>query len=353
MTLLLASGTPHLPQLAGGLEINTHQAALQLNERGYPTAVLSKLSLRDAFGARQFVASRVHFNDVALDKTLGYDVYRSLRPWKDIRGLTPPKVVVVQNGNMVEMGRTFAAKGVASVAYFHGLEFDSKPKSWPERREDLPFSAFIANSRYTAARFRAKFDVELAVIPPIFQAELYRTAGKGRYVTFINPVGVKGLSLALAIARLCPDIPFLFVRAWPLSAKLESELQKEVGALDNVTLVARSDDMAGIYAETRILLVPSQWDETWGRVATEAQFSGIPVLSSDSGGLPEAVGEGGILLKRDDPPELWAAALRSLWGETPVYRERRAAALAHAARPELDIARQMDQLVAIAEGAAK
>jgi len=353
MTLLLASGTPHLPQIVGGLEINTHQAALKLNERGYPTAVLSKLSLRDAFGARQFVASRVRFSDVALDNSLGYSVYRSLRPWKDIRGLAPPKVVVIQNGNMVEMGRTFAARGIASVAYFHGLEFDSGGKSWPASGAELPFSAYIANSRFTAGRFLAKFGIAPAVIPPIFEAGLYRTPGEGRFVTFINPVGVKGVDLALAVARVCADIPFLFVRGWPLSAAEEADLQRQVGALPNVRLVARTDDMAAIYRQTRVLLVPSQWGETWGRVATEAQFSGIPVLASDSGGLPEAVGDGGILLRRDDPIEIWAACLRSLWGDTAVYREKREAAFAHAARPELDIGRQMDQLVTIAERAAR
>ena len=216
----------------------------------------------------------------------------------------------------------------------------------------MPFSAYIANSNYTAARFTAKFGIEPEVIPPIFQAELYRTPGEGRYVTFINPVSVKGVDLALAIARICPEIPFLFVRGWPLTAALETRLQQQIGILPNVQLVARSDDMARIYAQTRVLLVPSQWDETWGRVATEAQFSGIPVLSSDFGGLPEAVGHGGILLRRDDPPEVWADSLRSLWGDTTAYREKREAAFAHAARPELDIGRQMDKLVAITERAA-
>src|SRR5262249_28320054 len=152
---------------------------------------------------------------------------------------------------------------------------------------------------------------------------------------------------------LCPDFPFLFVRGWPLSASLEAELQQHISSLPNVQLVARTEDMASIYAQTRVLLVPSQWDETWGRVASEAQFSGIPVLSSDSGGLPEAVGHGGILLRRDDPAEVWADSLRSLWCDTAVYREKREAALAHAARPELDITRQMDQLVAIAERAVR
>src|SRR3546814_9881685 len=45
-----------------------------------------------------------------------------------------------------------------------------------------------------------------------------------------------------------------------------------------------SHDMREVYRRTHTLLVPSQWEEAWGRVATEAQFSGIPVLASDRGG---------------------------------------------------------------------
>ena len=98
-----------------------------------------------------------------------------------------------------------------------------------------------------------------------------------------------------------------------------------------------------------MLLVPSLWEETWGRVVSEAQFSGIPVLASDSGGLPESVGPGGVLLRRDDPAELWADHLRRIWGDTADYREMREATLIHAGRPELDVAHQMDQLIAITE----
>lgn len=352
MSLLLASGTPHLPQLFGGLEINTHQIALELNGRGHRTAVLSKLSLRDFFGAALFVASRARLSEISVDRTLGYDVYRSLKPWKDLRGLTLPKVVVVQNGNMVQMARTFRDRDISSVAYLHGLEFDTGPRAWLETESELPFSAYIANSSYTAARFKSKFGIEPAVIPPIFRPEQYRTAGNGKYVTFINPVPVKGLNLALAIAELSPGIPFLFVRGWPLSSKAEAQLNRHLTRLPNVRLVERSDDMRRVYAETRVLLVPSQWDETWGRVVSEAQFSGIPVLSSDSGGLPESVGPGGVLLRRDDSAEVWAEQLRCLWSDPALYNMKREATLSHAGRPALDIDYQMDQLVAITGRAA-
>jgi glycosyltransferase involved in cell wall biosynthesis len=43
-----------------------------------------------------------------------------------------------------------------------------------------------------------------------------------------------------------------------------------------------------VWKEIKVLLVPSLWFEAWGMVVVEAQLCGIPVVSSDSGGLPEA-----------------------------------------------------------------
>ncbi len=352
MKYLLASAVPYLPQLTGGIEVNTHLLALELNRRACETAVLCKLSLRDSFGARRFLAIGAHFTDVAMDRFLGYRVYRSMKPWRDLSGVIMPKIAIIQNGHMVQMGHAFRNKSIPSIAYLHGTGFDTEGEAWKGTGKELPFSGYIANSTYTARRFEARFGIRPEVIPPIFYPEEYRTAGKGRHVTFINPVAEKGVDLALAIAALCPEIPFLFVRGWPLSPIAEMRLSRRLARLDNVRLCPRSRNMAKIYAETRILLVPSQWDETWGRVVSEAQFSGIPVLASDCGGLPESVGPGGILVGRKDPPEVWAEQLRSLWNEPAKYQFMRESAFAHAARPALDIGYQLDRFMSIAEGIA-
>ena len=74
--------------------------------------------------------------------------------------------------------------------------------------------------------------------------------------------------------------------------------------------------MRTIYADTRVLLAPSQWEEGWGRVVTEAQFSGIPAVASRVGGLPESVGSGGILIDPAAPIERWADALLDLQAES-------------------------------------
>lgn len=102
-----------------------------------------------------------------------------------------------------------------------------------------------------------------------------------------------------------------------------------IRTLPNVTLVPRTTDMAAIYARARILLVPSQWEEAFSRVVVEAQFSGIPALANQIGGLPEAVGNGGLLLPADAPPRHWAAALRRIWDDPAEHARLSRTARAH------------------------
>jgi glycosyltransferase involved in cell wall biosynthesis len=68
-------------------------------------------------------------------------------------------------------------------------------------------------------------------------------------------------------------------------------------------------------------LVPSRWKESWGRVVSEAQISGIPVLASDHGGLPESVGEGGFLLPPDEV-DAWSACLKKVTTDKAMWSAR-------------------------------
>ena len=83
-------------------------------------------------------------------------------------------------------------------------------------------------------------------------------------------------------------------------------------------------------------------EEAYGRVVTEAQINGIPVIASTRGGLPEAVGPGGILIDPDGPIDDWVKAVRNLWDDDAHYAALSAAALAHAQRPEITLAYQID-----------
>jgi glycosyltransferase involved in cell wall biosynthesis len=208
----------------------------------------------------------------------------------------------------------------------------------------------MAISQFTAQRLHSLYGLDALILPPLFRREHYATQGAGRMVTFINPVAVKGVDLALEIAALCPEIPFCFVRGWPLGLKELANLKRSIRRLGNVTLHDRTSDMQPVYRQTRILLVPSQWeDETWGRVVTEAQFSGIPAVASKRGGLPEAVGPGGIMLGHDEPAAIWAAAVRELWSDDQLYRNLSRKALDYAARADLDPDHQVSLLIGALE----
>ncbi len=342
--VLLVTGTAYLPQVIGGVELHTHEMATELNRRGCKTAVLAKLSPRDAFGATRMLSTYWHGSRVCLDQNLGYEVYRSRNPC-ELDDVPLPEVAVIQNGRMLELAEAFTRRGVPCVAYFHGLPFESSENEWPKASLRRWFSAYIANSNYTATRFRARCGIDAYVIPPIFNPSRYQSSGERQFATFINPVPAKGVELALSVAALCPQIPFRFVKAWPLSPAQSIRLKRRIARLPNVELLERRADMRSIYATTRVLLVPTRpGQETWGRVASEAQFSGIPVLASDVGGLPEAVGPGGTIVSPDASPRTWAAALKRLWMDRQYYESKSVAALSYSRRSAIDLERQLNSL---------
>jgi glycosyltransferase involved in cell wall biosynthesis len=113
----------------------------------------------------------------------------------------------------------------------------------------------------------------------------------------------------------------------------------------------RTRDMRSLYAKARVVLAPSQYDETFGRIAPEAHASGIPVLASRRAGLPEAVGPGGVLIDPGAPIASWADALRKMWSDAAYHRQLSEAALAYSRRPELDFGLQLDRFIALLETA--
>jgi glycosyltransferase involved in cell wall biosynthesis len=66
-----------------------------------------------------------------------------------------------------------------------------------------------------------------------------------------------------------------------------------------------------LYRAIDVLAVPSRptprWQEQFCRVAVEAMASGVPVVASASGSLPEVVGDAGVLVPAGDPAALGAA----------------------------------------------
>lgn len=78
------------------------------------------------------------------------------------------------------------------------------------------------------------------------------------------------------------------------------------------------------------LVFPSLW-EGFGLPAVEAMATGLPVLSSNRGSLPEVVGDAGLYFDPESPAEIAAACLKLL-GDDALQRKLRAAAEARVLR---------------------
>ena len=346
LKILFATGHGYLPQRVGGSETSSHELILALQEQGHHCAVLSHLQGNGWLAFRNRVVMKVSRRALVADRLPGYRVQRAWYPDRQVAEALArerPDVVLVQSGEPLRMAQALRTAGAPTVVYLRDVEFHElggDPASLPGLR-------YVANSRFVAEKFHAAYGPEPKVIRPLFRAERYVTERDPQEVTFVNPHPLKGVDLAFEIVALCPEIPFCFVEGWPMNSEEKAALDARVAGYPNLRLQARTHDMRQVYRRTHTLLVPSQWEEAWGRVATEAQFSGIPVLASDRGGLPEAVGPGGRVLPHEAPARVWAAALREYWNDAAVYRAASAAALAHAERPEIDPALQVAALADI------
>jgi len=93
------------------------------------------------------------------------------------------------------------------------------------------------------------------------------------------------------------------------------------------------DMLAEQYRQAELLLAPSRC-EPFGIVALEAIASGCPVVASDVGGLPEAVGSCGLLVEPDTPVALAEAIEQGLLPN--VRNELQSAMPAHVDRHRID-----------------
>jgi glycosyltransferase involved in cell wall biosynthesis len=81
--------------------------------------------------------------------------------------------------------------------------------------------------------------------------------------------------------------------------------------------------------EVDFLVVPSVWNEPFGRIVVEAFAAGVPVIASDTGGLPELidVGMNGFLFRRNDAAGLAETMERAAALPDARYRAMSQAAL--------------------------
>lgn len=222
------------------------------------------------------------------------------------------------------------------VFYYGGQALDMMMAD-EARQRGIPVVAYLANPDYHGARWHRDVDLILtdSAATAQFYAERngYDVTPVGSFIApgpvvaashtrerllFINPSMEKGaavvVQLALLLAQRRPDIVIEVVESRGNWQQIVQQVTQALGeprdSLANVVLTANTDDMRPIFARARVLLAPSLWWESAGRVIAEAMLNGVPAIVPNRGGPLEMMEDAGF--KVEFPAECYVAPYTQL-----------------------------------------
>lgn len=348
---------PYDASLSSGVPCSTHWLALELMRRGHRSAVLARgphprrgeADSRDGDAER---APRSHGRH-------GYPVFTATRPELMVASVAArfrADALVVAVHHEQRSGWTESvvvrAAPLPTLLYVH----DVGGSRFAAEERGATVKGVAAVSEFVAAEVRAHGG-DAVCVPPIVERARYRVATSRRVALFVKPIAIKGVATAFGLAAARPDVPFAFVQSRPTGSPEMRQLRDRARGLGNVEIRPSAAEPARLYGDARLVVVPSIYPEAWGRVVTEAHASGIPVIASAVGGLPEAVGEGGLLVDPASGFEGWRRALALMWDDAATYAGHAARAELHGRRAEVGpaaVGERFDALLrrVVAEGAS-
>lgn len=226
---------------------------------------------------------------------------------------------------------------------------------------DIPYSSIQNNFGNVYAVYNSKwiadkigYPIPGYVLHPPCKLSDYEIESTREFITLISLNERKGGYFFYEIAKAMPERKFLGVIGSydnPGELKLQqTDIINLLLQLPNFTLVPNTPDIISTYKRTRILLMPSDY-ESWGRTATEAMCSGIPVICTPTPGLRENCSIAGIYigsqLANPEPGDAqvergevteWVEAIRKL--DNPIQYEKYSVlckARANELRPEKEL----------------
>jgi len=128
--------------------------------------------------------------------------------------------------------------------------------------------------------------------------------------------GIKFLLLAIpAIVEKFPNIKFILIGDGPERANLE-KLAKKLNITNHVEFLGRQKGIPQLLKSSDIFCLPSR-REAFGFVNAEAMITGLPVVATKVGGIPEIVEDGltGLLIEPENSEALSKALAKLIGSE--------------------------------------
>jgi len=216
----------------------------------------------------------------------------------------------------------------------HTWQNIDRPRRWPVRLVTwLTLRAadgVLCANREAAAILRRRAYPGLAPVLPAIGVDTQtfvpcpdRPRGPRFVVGYVGRLAAeKGIdTLIEAVRRLGPEVELTLIGAGPQQPVLEAQAADLAGRVQ-FHPPAPPAQIARLMCQFDTLALPSRttpvWKEQFGRVLVEAMACQVPVVGSDSGAIPEVVGDAGLIFPEGDVATL-AECLRRLMG-SPALR---------------------------------
>jgi glycosyltransferase involved in cell wall biosynthesis len=309
--------------LRGGQELNLFEICRGMSERGHQVSLLYEREGNLLEQYRQFCAHTIQVNGFGFDRRKFLDILNFLPSLASIPSLpvTQNSVVFSNDYHSAFFGRLLALyRKLPLICYFQippcdfnrqrsfGLKGASRfiavshqtKQNWAKLGYNNETIDIVYNGtnleRFKPAQdvtiVRQKWDIPDHANVISFVGRLDREKGLEVLLQAFSLLLKTGRTAELLIAGKplvhispeknceCPETGKQYQRS------LE-ELANKLGILDHVHFLGHVTNTPSLYQASDVTVVPSLWDEPFGRVIIEAMACGTPVVASKVGGIPE------------------------------------------------------------------
>jgi N-acetylglucosaminyldiphosphoundecaprenol N-acetyl-beta-D-mannosaminyltransferase len=245
-----------------------------------------------------------------------------------------PDLVITQQETSAAVVEAARMEGIRSIVMIRGTDFldfpaYGNPGAWRHYLQAPAFlearrrylrslrqaDAIIANSEFIRRVYEPLAGRNADVVYPAIDTCTAKVNHIGGHFVMLTPHAHKGGRVLLEMARRMPETKFV------VAGNGEREIVEPLRALPNVDYLGWTPEPERLFDGACVTLIPTQMREAFGRVAVESMAHGVPVIASDCGGLPEALGNAGVLVADRNRAATWIQAARALVADPARYKK--------------------------------
>lgn len=343
----------------GGVETTVVAYNKIFRERGHDVRILSSNMRPDMphYSDYEFAMIPSHSVKKLINAAFNIDAYKITK--KTLKEFQPD-VVILHTMQQVTPSILFLLKKYPTIQCVHGpeaftpslLAWHLSRKSFRNNDYDLHNLTFLGKVRYLCLRYPYNLfykigfkNVDRFLVFSSYTDQLLKKDGFKKQISYI-PNGVKLYKISEKINdnTKVPIIGYAgrlesykgvvdLLKAMPLILKkipaarltivgegsYSGELQNSVVDMGIEKAVSFKghlgrNDIAKFYADLSVLVMPSIWPETFGKVGVEAMSTGTPVVATDVGGVRDWLKDSvnGFLIKPSRPEQIRGSVIKIL-----------------------------------------